>query len=344
MTFASNAILAKARSMYGGHLTSSDYEALLSLKSVSEVVNYLKNNTDYSSILGDIRENDVHRGQLEALLSEESFMRISRLARYGVGKERDFYMLNIMGREVNILLHVLRLINANRLEDLKVILPSYLKGYTTFDINGLLNVHNIDDLMKLIAKTDYAKVIASCLPERGKRINVNKIELELKRAYYDHYEETVKSLYKGKTQQELLKMLETSVELDNITKIYRLKKYFNASPVEITEFLLLDHTRISKRMMKELINAKDADDMLAKLSTSAYRIDVGDHDYVYIEYFTQRIEYNLAKKYMMFSTSAPLVFMTYVIVHNIEIENLKHIVEGVRYNQDADSIRKLIIQ
>ena len=51
MAFASNAILAKARSMYGGHLTSSDYEALLSLKSVSEVVNYLKNNTDYSSIL-----------------------------------------------------------------------------------------------------------------------------------------------------------------------------------------------------------------------------------------------------------------------------------------------------
>ena len=65
---------------------------------------------------------------------------------------------------------------------------------------------------------------------------------------------------------------------------------------------------------------------------------------VYIEYYTQRIEYNLAKKYMMFSTSAPLVFMTYVIVHNLEIENLKHIVEGVRYKQDADSIRKLIIQ
>ena len=179
--------------------------------------------------------------------------------------------------------------------------------------------------MKLIEKTDYAKVISSCLPERGKRINVNKIELELKRAYYDHYEETVKSLYKGKTQQELLKMLDTSVELDNITKIYRLKKYFNASPVDITELLLLDHTRISKRMMKELINAKDADDMLAKLSTSAYKIDVGDHDYVYIEYYTQRIEYNLAKKYMMFSTSAPLVFMTYVIVHNLEIENLKRV-------------------
>ena len=119
MAFASNAILAKARSMYGGHLTSSDYEALLSLKSVSEVVNYLKNNTAYSSVLGDIRENDVHRGQLEALLSEESFMRISRLARYGVGKERDFYMLNIMGREINILLHVLRLINADeRLYDI----------------------------------------------------------------------------------------------------------------------------------------------------------------------------------------------------------------------------------
>ena len=39
------------------------------------------------------------------------------------------------------------------------------------------------------------------------------------------------------------------------------------------------------------------------------------------------------KDYMRFSNSAPLVYMTYSILQRIEIDNLKHIVEGIRYNQ-----------
>lgn len=45
------------------------------------------------------------------------------------------------------------------------------------------------------------------------------------------------------------------------------------------------------------------------------------------------------KRYMRFSNSAPLVYMTYSILQRIEIDNLKHIVEGIRYNQPVSKLK-----
>ena len=56
-----------------------------------------------------------------------------------------------------------------------------------------------------------------------------------------------------------------------------------------------------------------------------------------------QIVYNIAKRYMRFSNSAPLVYMTYSILQRIEIDNLKHIVEGIRYNQSVSKIENTLI-
>ena len=73
-SYASNAILAKALSMYGNRLSSNDYSNLLACNNVREVALYLKNYTNYSEVLTDLNENDVHRGQLEVLLKKKIFL------------------------------------------------------------------------------------------------------------------------------------------------------------------------------------------------------------------------------------------------------------------------------
>ena len=45
----------------------------------------------------------------------------------------------------------------------------------------------------------------------------------------------------------------------------------------------------------------------------------------------------------VFSNSAPLVYMTYCILQRIEIDNLKHIIEGIRYNQPVSKIENTLI-
>ena len=65
MSFSSNAVLAKARSMYGKHLTPESYDELLKKRTVNDVVSYLKSETAYGPILEGLKETSIHRGQLE---------------------------------------------------------------------------------------------------------------------------------------------------------------------------------------------------------------------------------------------------------------------------------------
>ena len=46
---------------------------------------------------------------------------------------------------------------------------------------------------------------------------------------------------------------------------------------------------------------------------------------------------------MRFSTVAPLVYATYMSLHHIEIENIIHIIEGVRYHVAPESIEEVLI-
>ena len=80
--YSSNAVLTKARAMYGRHLTKHNFNDLLSCHSVGEVASYLKNNTNYRKILMDVNESEIHRGRLEQLLRRKMFEDVAALCIY----------------------------------------------------------------------------------------------------------------------------------------------------------------------------------------------------------------------------------------------------------------------
>ena len=343
MSFSSNAILAKARSMYSHRLTEQNYEELLKRRSVNDLVSYLKSDTVYSDILNDLKESNVHRGQLEELLNKETFLRLDRLMRYASKKELKFYRLGVVEIEMELLLTKVRMLDSDAYTGYEMEIPDYLSKYASYPLYGLLSVNDYSSLLSLVRGTKYYEALLTYQPMDDKPIDSNMLELEFKRIYYKEYVDTVNKLFKGKKREDLLTMINTSIELQNITKIYRLKKYFNAKPEQIRETLFLEYSRIPKSVMDDLIESKDASDLLKKLSSSSYKLYVDDNEFVYIEYYTEKIKYNLAKRYMRFSTDSALVFMTYKIVYQVEIDNLKHIIEGLRYGETASQIESMLI-
>lgn len=342
-SFSSNAILAKARSMYSRRLTEQNYEELLKRRSVNDLVAYLKSDTVYSEILNDLKEVNVHRGQLEALLNKETFLRLNRLMRYSSKKELEFYRLGVTELEIQLILTKARLIVSDYYTGYEIEIPDYLNKYASFDLYGLLAVNSYDSLLVLLRGTKYYDGLLRYKPEDDKPLDSNMLELEFKHIYYKEYVDTVNKLFKGKKRKDLLTMINTSIELQNITKIYRLKKYFNATPTQIRELLFLEYSRIPKNAMEELIETKDASEFLKKLASSPYKLYVDDSEFVYIEYYTEKIKYHLAKRFMRFSTDSALVYMTYKIVYQVEIDNLKHIIEGLRYGETPSQIESMLI-
>ncbi len=342
-SFSSNAILAKARSMYSRRLTQQNYDELLKRRSINDLVAYLKSETAYSGILADLKEVNVHRGQLETLLNKEIFLRLDRLMRFSSKKELEFYRLGVMELEIQLILTKARLIVSDYYTGYEIEIPDYLNKYASFDLYGLLALNDYDSLLLLLKGTKYYQPLLKYKPKEDERFDSNMLELELKHIYYAEYVDVVNKLYKGKKRKDLLTMINTSIELQNITKIYRLKKYFNATPDQIRETLFMEYSRIPKSVMFELIETKDASEFLKKLAESPYKLYIDDHEFVYIEYYTEKIRYNLARRFMRFSTDSALVYMTYKIVFQIEIDNLKHIIEGLRYGEAPSQIETMLI-
>lgn len=341
MDFSSNALCAKAKALYGNRLTREEYEDMCRKVSVSELVVYLKSQTSYSESLNDINVRNVHRGQLEMALNKEYYIRSGKLFKYAPAKDREFYRFELVSAEIKIIVEKLMSLKNNEMRSFDLEIPSYLTTKTTFNVYGLINIDNYKDLVKYLKNTRYYGVLSKY--ESEQMIDVNSIQHELKKLYYDGYVDVIKKRYKGETQKDLLNVLYTSIELENIVKIYRLKKYFNETPDFIRSTLFLEYSRLPKNVMETLINASGEKELMTLLANSKYSLYLDDNDYPYIEYYVENIRYNIAKRYMRFSGEAPLVFLTYCILQKIEVDNLKHIVEGIRYGRDGASIEKTLI-
>lgn len=343
-SFSSNAILAKARAMYSKRLLEKDYEELLKQNSIKDIVNYLKVNTSYNETLKDIKDNEARRGQLEALLDKEVFNRLTRLMRYAPKKDMSFYRLGVTELEIHLLLTKIRLIISKYYTGYEIDIPDYLNKYAHFNIYELMAANSYETVLEAVKGTKYYPILERFKPkDETDTVDTNLLELEFKQIYYREYIDTINKMCTGKKRKDLLTMVNTSIELQNITKIYRLKKYFDASPSQIRGTLFLEYSRIPQKMMDELIDCEDADILLQKLAESPYKLYVGDDDFVYIEYYTEKIRYHLAKRFMRFSTNSQMVYLAYKFVYQIEIDNLKHIIEGLRYGENPQRIQSMLI-
>lgn len=341
MALSSNALCAKAKAMYGYRIKEEGYSDLCRKQTLGEMVTYLKSQTKYSDVLQDVNVRNVRRRQLETALRREYFERCARLMKYAPKKHQDFYNQEVIGIEVQLIVDKVVSIKEKNQASFSLEIPDYLASKMSFNIYGLINVDNYKDLVTYLRDTRYSKILANF--NFTTPIYINDLELQFKSLYYGTYVTAIKNNFKGKEQKELLEVLSTSIELINITKIYRFKKYFKESNETIRNSLYLEHCRMSKTMLNSLIEARSAKEMLNLLANSKYNIYIGDKDYAYIEYYVEEIKYNIAKRYMRFSSDAPLVYLTYSILQKVEVDNLKHIIEGIRYNRDASSIEEMLI-
>ena len=65
-----NAVLAKARALYGRRLRAEDYRRLMGCRTMSELAAALKEQPLYSAALADVNPQYARRAQLESLLRQ----------------------------------------------------------------------------------------------------------------------------------------------------------------------------------------------------------------------------------------------------------------------------------
>ena len=344
MSFTSNAIVSKARSIYGNCLKETDFLELLKKRSVSEIANFLKTKPNYQEKLKNISDSGAHRGYLEFLLKENLFDQCIRLMKFVHLKDKSFYALNLIKLESELILSSVRAIMSEEDEDAFTSIPIYFDKYTKIDIKGLAQAKEFIQVLNSIRKTNYFQLLSPYLTKSEiKNLEYLDIEHVLEEYYYDESLKTIEKFYKGKTKKDLLNIFTSRIEISNIIKIYRFKKFYKAPKELISKSLINVYSRITKAKMEEIIALEDERSILNHLQQSEFNKFVDKQEYVYIEYFGERIKYNLAKKYIYFSNAAPLVFQAFIMLNDIEVDNIVNIIEGIRYQVDEAEIKQMLI-
>lgn len=342
MSMADGALSAKAKAMYGRRLLEKDYLELLKKHSVAEITSYLKNETDYAGCLKDIHENSVHRGQLEKVLSRNLFDKMLQLYRYAGKKQEIFYKINMKQVEIDLILERIRAIQANDFSESIADMPLYLDKFTAVHLDEFIKVRTYDDMLHVLRNTRYYEVMSKYTIDDLKE-HYTSLETDLQKLYYEHVFQIIDRQFHGTTRKDLRIIYATNVELSNITKIYRYKKFYSENYKDLRNALIHYQSRLSDRILEDMIAAPNVKAMLSILAESPYRLFVDDNEYVYIEYYADKVKYNVAKKFMYFSTSAPLVFSAYQQLLQLEVNNLITIIEGVRYKIPTDDIEHMLI-
>lgn len=340
---SNNAVITKSKAIFGHFLKTEDYERMLKIRSLPDLVSYLKKSPNYQTILSGVQESSIHRGQLELLIRKNSFEQILRLIKMIHSSDVDFYLLNLVFQETELILSSLRTIISMEFEDNIGKLPIFFEVHTKMDVHKLLKVETFDDLLDAVKNSAYYQILKPYYTDNPEMIRYLDIEHKLEVYYYEEAFRRIDKFYKGQLKKEIESIFQTRIELSNITKIYRLKKFYQATPQAIKDVLIKDHLRISEKKWDEMINLSNPDQIVKYLSNSEYSKFVNEKDYVYIEYFAGKIRYDLARKYIYFASEVPKVFMAFVTLSQMEIENLTNIIEGIRYQVDESEIKTMLI-
>ena len=340
---ASNAILAKARAMYGKCLTDSDYKQLMDCRNVSEVASYLKSRTSYKSALTGLDENDVHRGQLEPMLKQNIYFDVFALSRYAKDKALVFSDFIISEMEIEQIMRCLMLVNIGRSDEYVYTMPLSLDKFTKISLKKLTGVRTYDDLADALYGSKYHAVLQKHRPKDGERINIAQIEADLNNQNYAIVMKTIENGKNKSDRDELRDVLAAMLDFRNISSIIRLKKYYKYDQSRIKP-LLIPYGRLAGRTLDELCAAESVQEVF-EISRSTYlgrlmsKLRYNDQSQM-----TSSMISMYCRHHLRLSPNPTIVMVSYIYLKEIELKNIINIIEATRYGLSAEEKAKLLVR
>lgn len=341
-SFSSKAILSKARAKYGRMLTGKDYKNLMNCKSVPEIAAYLKNQTEYKTILSGVDEKEIHRGKLEVLLRSKMFYEFDSLCRYELSTGEHFAEYIISRSVIEQILHSLMTLNFEGDKKNIISMPGFLVNQTHIDMKALSLANTYSELLNILGKTEYKNILKKFEPVGNDAPNIPAIENALYTHLYSNVFSIVEKYTRGKTRNQLNTIFNNIVDLENYIRIIRLKKRYNSTP-EFIRSMLLPFGNIKENKLKAMINTKNYDETYMEMSNTSFGKRLKGIDCIYIDELALKYKQSLSKRYIRFSSKPIVVMLSYVFLVEVETINIIHIVEGVRYKVDVEEIKKLLI-
>ena len=340
---SSNAILAKARAMYGKCLKDTDYQNLMDCKTVAEIAAYLKQRTNYASVMSGLNETEIHRGQLEPVLRQNIYFDVFALSRYALEDTLAFSDFIIAKMEIEQIIRCLILVNIGKAEEYVYSMPLSLDKFSKISLKALASVRSYDDMMSAMKGTWYYQVMLGFRPKDNSKINITELEIALENKNYSKVIETMAEGKNKGDRKELRDIFSAMLDFENMSRIIRLKKYYHFTQEQIVP-LLIPYGRLSKKILSDLCSAESVSEIFELSRTTYLGRLMSKLQYNDPTQMTDAMIYNYCRHHLRLSPNPTIVMISYVYLREIELKNIINLIEATRYNIPADEKSRLLIK
>lgn len=340
--YVGNALITKIKTIHANDLKTDDYKELLKKRNISDVTAYLKKHPAYRDVLESIPEYAVNRSRLESLIRRQKFNHLMRVIKFLTMKEKSFYLLSLLHQEHEVLLAMIRSYISHEVYDVIADLPLYFDQYSKINFEAISKTSNMKELVEVLKDTKYQRMLKPFEKLGNDDLKYYEFESLFESDYYKYAFDQIKLHFKGNLKNELENVFKSRIEMENMIKVYRLKKFYKVSDEEI-KMMLVPSNRISEQKLEMIIKIKDPNEIFKKIIELGQQQYIGDKDQIYLEYFGDHLRYHIANKLMYYASHPSKVFIGYMILSELEVTNLIHLIEGIRYQVPESEIRTMMV-
>lgn len=333
--------MAKSRALYGKRLKKQDYESLLNCKGINDLVSYLKTRTAYSETF-ETANSEMSAFQVEELLWIDTLRAFQKISKYEISLGEEFYKYFIMKNDIQQILKFLHYLILKRPEDYLKIMPPFLNELTQVDLIKLSSATDFESLLKVLKGTGFDTVLKPFRNVYSDPESYIKMECSLNKMLWKSERELIKK-YRGSERKEIEEIITYQTDMDNIIRIYRLKRLADADKTIIRDYLNLNFTHFTEKDIERMLEKDTAREMLQQATESYYKKYFSNTEFTTLEDFTQRVVYNKLHKEIRYSTNPIAIMICYFFLKQNEVSNIIHIAEGIRNGISSDVIAQVLI-
>ncbi len=324
-------IVTKIRAMKAKLLTQQQFEEIAGLGSVLEIVDYLKKNTAYADVLSMLDDEQLHRGNIEKVLTQSLYHDYTKIYRFCGQKQRRFMKLLVKNYEIDLINYCLRIV-INRYKqpfDLNY-KRAFFDRYSQISIEKLITSRTTDELVENLKGTEYYVPLKKLKDAQDVTLYDYNLALDLY-FFTSTWKEQKKVL--SKSDLELfMRERGSKIDLLNLQWIYRAKKYYNMKPADIYLLLIPIHYKISTEQIKELVEAPGLEEFTAAMERTTYAKHYNFHQKLTIEQMYADCLHHLYTVDLRRNPYSIAAVNTYLFLKEEELNKLTTAMECVRYS------------
>lgn len=343
MSFSSNSVIAKSRAIFGRSLTAEDFAQLCDKKSVADTAAFLKNTPRYGEALSNVNPQTIHRGQLEALLDKTIFDIFKHFSKFDFTESKWFFREIVIQLEAEQILHAVQCVADGSTDSYIAALPTFLIDRSHINLLELGKSRTFEDISRMLSGTEFGKILQPLLAEASiaGKINIRECERRLYTHYYISCMKMVEKSCKGEKKTELKRAFLKSIDMKNVVTCCRMKAFgYDAGSASVQ--MIPFRYRLSHAAVERLMKQPDIDRIEAELAEIGYRTD-SSAKFQTIEQLTERISLDYLRRTLRISRNSSTVYFCLIECLQIELRNIKTVIEGIRYGLSGSEIMEMLV-